>query len=99
MKKVTFFELLYAALVWGMKRSERVGMDMDHMRGYMGHLAYLCVHATTGNYTDDAYRDYDTGVREKVKENGLKQFNLDNAKTLKDSKKGGRQAEGCEAWQ
>ena len=79
-------------------------MDVDHMRGYMGHLAYLCMHATTGNYTDDAYRGYDKAVREKVKEKGLKQFkmgdhklsllhfNLDNAKTLKDSKKGGRQA-------
>ena len=58
-----------------MKRLERVGMDMDHMRGYMGHLAYLGMHATTGNYTDDSYRGYDNSGREKVKK-GLKQFKM-----------------------
>ena len=99
MKKLTFVELMYAALVWGMKRSEKVGMDLSHMRGYMGHLAYLCMHATTANYTDEAYRGYDKAVCEKVKEKGLRHFrlgdqelsllhfNLDNAKALKDSKK------------
>ena len=80
-----------------MKCLDRVGMDMDHMWRYMGHLAYLCMHTTTDNYTDDAYRGHDKAVREKVKEKGLKQFkmgdhelsllhfNLDNAKMLKDS--------------
>ena len=107
-KRLSFVELLYAALMWGIKRSARVNMDFDSLRGYMGHLAYMCMHATTGTYTDVAYRGYDKAVRDKVKEKGLKwfkmgdqelsilHFNLDNARSLKEiaSKKGKTESQG-----
>ena len=102
MKRLTFYELLYAALVWGIKRAGKVEMDMSELQGYMGHLAYMCMHAITNNYSDEAYRGYDKAVREKVKEKGLKafkmgdnelsllHFNLDNAKALKEGRKASR---------
>lgn len=98
-KRLTFIELLYAALMWGIKRSSRLNMDLPAMKGYMGHMAYMCMHATTGTYTDNAYRGYDKAVREKVKEKGIKcfkmgdqelsilHFNLDNSRALKEPKK------------
>lgn len=98
-KKLTIFELLYAALVWGMRRAEKVGMTMKEVRGYMGHLSYMTMHAITGTYTDQAYREYDKAVRRKVKERGLKHFkqgdqelsllyfNLDNVKSVRDVKR------------
>lgn len=101
-KKLTVFELLYAALVWGMRRAERVGMNMKEVRGYMGHLSYMAMHAITGTYNDSAYREYDKAVRRKVKERGLKcfrqgdqelsllYFNLDNVKTGRDMKRQNR---------
>ena len=46
-RRITFIELLYAALVWGAKRASKVNMNMAAVRGYMGHLAYMCMHATT----------------------------------------------------
>ena len=103
-KRLTVMELLYAALIWGIKRSSKVSMDMDNLKGYMGHLAYMCMHAITGTYTDEAYRGYDKAVRDKVKEKGLKwfkmgdqelsilHFNLDNARSMKDTRKTGKRA-------
>ena len=100
MKRLSFMELLYAALVWAIKRADRVEMDMESMKGYMGHLAYMCMHATTNNYTDEAYRGYDGAIREKAKEKGLRafkmgdnglsllHFNLDNSRGHKAVKKG-----------
>ena len=105
-KKVNVFELLYAALVWGMRRAERVGMSMKEVRGYMGHLSYMVMHAMTGTYTDAAYREYDKAVRRKVKEQGLKHFkqgdqelsllyfNLDNVKTVRDLRRQNRFTSG-----
>lgn len=98
-KKLTVLELLFAALVWGMRRAERVGMTMKEVRGYMGHLSYMVMHAMTGAYTDSAYREYDKAVRRKVKERGMRFFkqgdqelsllffNLDNVKNVKDSRR------------
>lgn len=99
-KKLTFNELIYAALLWGAKRASKVDMDIEDAQRYMGHLAYMAMHATTNNYTDEAYRGYDRDVREKVKERGLKalkmgdsglsllHFNLDNSRLHKDGRKG-----------
>lgn len=101
-KKLTVLELLFAALVWGMRRAERVGMTMKEVRGYMGHLSYMVMHAMTGAYTDAAYREYDKAVRRKVKEQGLKHFkqgdqelsllyfNLDNVRNVRDMRRQGR---------
>ncbi len=99
-RKITFIELLHAALVWGAKRAKKVDMNMAAVRGYMGHLAYMCMHATTGNYSDEAYREYDRAVRDKVKDKGLRafrmgdnalsllHFNLDNARAMRENRKG-----------
>ena len=96
---MTFFELMYAALVWGVKRAGKVDMDVEAIQGYMGHLAYVCMHATMGNYTDEAYRGYDGAIRDKAKDKGLKafrmgdnglsllHFNLDNSRAHKDMRK------------
>lgn len=99
LKRVTFVELMYAALIWGVKRSTKVGMTKSDLRGYMGHLAYMAMHAITGNYTDEAYRGYDKAVREKVTEKGMKHFkmgdhdlsllhfNLNNSRAMKDNRR------------
>ena len=78
LKKLTVLELIYAALRWGIKRGEKVGMDYQTLRGYMGHVAYMCMHATTSVYTDRTYRSYDKAVRSKVKEEGLGAFSQGN---------------------
>ena len=98
-KKLSIFELLHAALMWGVKRAVKVGMTVKDLEGYMGHIAYMTMHATTGNYTEEAYRGYDRAVREKVKEKGIKcfkmgdqeisllHFNLDNSRSSRDIRK------------
>lgn len=81
--RLTFSELLYAALVWALKRAVKVDMDMDSLLGYIGHCAYMCMHATSNNYTDEAYRGYDHAVREKALEKGLRAFKMgDNSLSL-----------------
>lgn len=98
-KRLNFLELMYAALLWGMKRAERIGMSVKDVQGYMGHLAYMTMHAITGTYTDAAYRDYDAAVRDKVKDKGIKYFalgdhelsllyfNLDNSRSVRESRR------------
>lgn len=44
-KKITFLELLYAAMLWLIKRSKKLDMSSGHCRGYVGHLAYMTLHA------------------------------------------------------
>ena len=102
LKKLTVLELIYTALTWGIKRSEKVGMDFKLLRGYMGHIAYMCMHATTSAYTDRTYRSYDKAVRSKVKEDGLSafsqgnmeisllHFNHDNIRPVKEVRPAGR---------
>lgn len=97
LKKVTVMELVYAALVWGMKRGKQAGFDYEDLERYIGHVAYMCMHASTSTYVDQAYRGYDKAIREKVKEKGLKSFvmgdpelslqffNLDNKRSSRDS--------------
>ena len=104
LKKVTVTELLYAALMWGVKRSEEVGMTFENLRRYMGHCAYMCMHAATNNYADKAFRNYDRAVREKAKKKGLKafrmgdgrltllHFNLDNTRNSREIRKPTRQS-------
>lgn len=103
-KRLNFVELMYAALVWCVKKSEKIGMESDDFRGYLGHLAYMTMHAITNNYNDSAYRGYDKAVREKVKRKGLKcfkmgdqelsllHFNLDNARLTRDTRRATRPA-------
>lgn len=74
--KLVFSELLYAACMWGHKRSVKMDWEIEQAAGYMGHLAYLCMHATTNNYSDEAYRGYDEAIREKAKDKGMKAFRL-----------------------
>ena len=82
-KRLSFIELLHAALVWGAKRAVKADMNIESMQGYMAHLAYMCMHATTNNYSEDAYRGYDKAIREKAKEKGLRAFRMgDNALSL-----------------
>ena len=56
MKKLTVNEVLYAALLWGSKHTGKVGKELEDAQWYMGHLAYMAMHATTSNYADEAYR-------------------------------------------
>lgn len=105
-KKLTFLELMYASLVWGMRRAEKVGMTVKEVQGYMGHLSYMTMHAITGAYTDSAYREYDKAVRLKVREHGMKYFrqgdqelsllffNLDNARSMRDTRRPFKQTTG-----
>ena len=78
LKKCTFIELIYAALCWVLKRGERVGMEYKDLKGYVGHIAYMCMHASMNNYTDRAFRCYDKAIREKAKDKGLKVFRMGN---------------------
>ena len=98
-KKLTFPELMYAALLWGIKKGKKVGMSSTDFQSYMGHLCYMSMHATTCTFTDEAFRGYDRAIREKAKERGvgafkmgdnnisLLHFNLDNARALRDNKR------------
>ena len=98
-KKLNFSELLYASLLWGVKRARKVGMNMADLQNYIGHLCYMTMHATTNTFTDEAFRGYDRAIREKVKEKGIKcfkmgdnnvsllHFNLDNARSIRDVKR------------
>ena len=78
LKKCTFVELIYAALCWVLKRGRRVGMEYDQLRGYVGHIAYMCMHASMNNYTDRAFRCYDKAIRDRAKDKGLKAFKMGN---------------------
>ena len=102
-KKLSVMELVHAALAWVYKRGRKVGMEYDQLRGYVGHVAYMCMHATTMNYTDRAYRCYDKAVRQKARGGkGLKafrmgdqklsllHFNLDNTKSQKEVRRPAR---------
>ena len=98
-KKLSYNELMYASLLWGSKRARKVGMSYDELRCYIGHLCYMCMHAISGNYTDEAFRGYDRAVRSKVKEEGVQafkmgdhelsilHFNLDNTRSMRDSRR------------
>ena len=104
LKKCTFIELIYAALCWVLKRGERVGMEYKDLKGYVGHIAYMCMHASMNNYTDRAFRCYDKAIREKAKDKGLRafrmgntalslvHFNLNNIRGSKEVRKPARQA-------
>ena len=82
-------------------------MDYEQLRGYVGHVAYMCTHATTNNYTDKAYRCYDKAIREKARgRKGLRafrmgdqklsllHFNLDNTRSQKEARRPTRTAYG-----
>ena len=68
--------------------------------GYLGHLAYMSMHAIANNYLDEAYHGYDHAIREKAKEKGLQafkmgdnglsllDFNMDNSKSYGVARKG-----------
>ena len=98
-KKLSFPELMYAALLWGVKRGQKVGMSSTDLQAYMGHLCYLSMHATSNTFTDEAFRGYDRAIRERAKERGVRafkmgdnnisllHFNLDNSKALRESKR------------
>ena len=79
LKKCTFIELIYASLCWVLKRGERVGMEYKELKGYVGHIAYMCMHASMNNYTDRAFRCYDKAIRDRAKEKGLKAFRMGNS--------------------
>ena len=51
-------------------------MGYDELKDYAGHVAYMCLHATSGTYTDKAFHGYDKAVREKAKAKGLQAFKL-----------------------
>ena len=76
MSRLTAIELIYAALVWVLRKGKHVGMDFDDMHGYVGHVAYMCRHAITGTYSDSAFRGYDKVIRDKAKAKGLRAFRM-----------------------
>lgn len=96
---LNYNELMYAACVWGAKRAKKADMSVEALMGYLGHLAYMSMHAITNNYSDEAYRGYDRAIREKAKEKGVRafrmgdtelsllHFNMDNSRSHKESKK------------
>ena len=98
-KKLSFPELMYASLLWGIKRSRKVGMSYADLIDYMGHLCYLSMHATSSTFNDEAFRGYDHAIREKAKEKGVRafkmgdsnisllHFNLENSRSLRDSRR------------
>ena len=51
-------------------------MTFDDLVGYIGHVAYMCMHATSNTYTDRAFRSYDKAVHDRAKENGLSAFSM-----------------------
>ena len=84
-------------------------MNMAVVRGYMGHLTYMCMHAMMGNYNDEVYQEYDRAVRDKVSDKGLRafrmgdnllsllHFNLDNAHAMRENQKGHTTSSRCRA--
>lgn len=98
-KHLTVIELIYAALLWVIRRGKHVGMEYDDLSRYVGHVAFMCRHASTGTYSDKAFRGYDKAIRDKAKSKGLKafrmgdtelsmlHFTLDNTRAVKEVRK------------
>ena len=73
-------ELIYAALFWAIWRRKHVGMTFDDLVRYIGHMAYMCMHATSNTYTDRAFQGYDKAVHDRAKENALSAFSMGDHK-------------------
>ena len=76
LKRLTVIKLIYAALIWAIRRGKHVGMNFDDLVGYIGHVAYMCMHATSNTYNDRTFRGYDKAVRDWSKANGLLAFSM-----------------------
>ena len=74
---MSVMELVYATLLWAIRRGKKVGRNFDDQVGYIGHLATCCMHTTSNTlYTDRAIRRFDKAVRDWAKTNGLSAFNM-----------------------
>ena len=51
-KKLTAIELIYVVLLWVMQCRKHVDMGVDDILRYMGHMAFMILHATSGTYMD-----------------------------------------------
>ena len=74
-KRLSCIELIYASLMWLLKRNKKLNMSQNNILGVVGHIAYLALQAIPGMYTDSAFRGYDKDVRQLARDNGCPNSN------------------------